>query len=94
MTTQTKQDPILYGHDFIPPLPPTPKQESIQQLNDLQVRAQQIFFDLEAFNEHDIANASLTKTIELIDEIGKIRNRVLKGDKETDKITTETKEAV
>lgn len=70
------------------------KHKAVDQLNELQGKAQQIYFELEQFTGHDPGDASLTKTIELIDEIGKIRNRILKGDNEKDKITANEKSEV
>jgi hypothetical protein len=56
------------------------KKKSAEKLNEIQARVQEIFFELEIYTGHDPGNAALTKVIELMDEITKIRTRVLKKD--------------
>lgn len=56
------------------------KKKSADKLNEIHGRIQGIFFELEEFTGHDPGNAALTKAIDLMDEISKIRNRVMRKD--------------
>jgi hypothetical protein len=70
----------LLESDHIPAPPPTPKQELVLKLNEIQATIQEVFYQLESYVEHDPGDAALVKSIELMDEIGKIRNRILRGE--------------
>jgi hypothetical protein len=56
------------------------KKKSVDQLNEIQAAIQEVFYQLESYVDHDPGDAALVKSIELMDEIGKIRNRILRGE--------------
>jgi hypothetical protein len=55
------------------------RRKSAEKINDIQGKVQEIFFDLEVFKENDVGHIALSKCLELMDEVAKIRNRVLKA---------------
>jgi hypothetical protein len=56
------------------------KKKSVDQLNEIQAAIQEVFYQLESYVDHDPGDAALVKSIELMDEIRKIRNRILRGE--------------
>ena len=56
------------------------KQEAAKQINEIQGRVQDIFFELDEFKENDVASLAQSRVIELMDAITDIRNRILKGE--------------
>jgi len=58
------------------------KRESAKKINEIQGKAQDIYFDLEEFKSQDTGGAAQKNVIDLIDAITSIRKRVLQSNQE------------
>ena len=61
------------------------KRKAATKINEIQGKVQDIYFDLEEFQDKDTAGSAHKKAIELMDAIAGIRKRILQGNDEQEK---------
>jgi hypothetical protein len=57
------------------------KQQMVEKVHSIQKDIQAIFFEVEKFQEYDVAKAAQKKILETIHAVSEIKHRVLEGTK-------------